>query len=66
MGKPKAATAAAHRLARLIYTLLINGQASTDQGQDHCEERYREGARQALSRCAAELGMQSVAIAQSG
>lgn len=42
MDKPKAATAAAHKLARLIYTMLTKGQEYTDQGQDYYEERYRE------------------------
>jgi transposase len=42
MDKPKAITAAAHKLARLIYTMLTKGQEYTDQGQDYYEERYRE------------------------
>ena len=42
MDKPKAITAAAHKLARLIYTMLTKGEAYTDQGQDYYEERYRE------------------------
>jgi hypothetical protein len=42
MDKPKAVTAAAHKLARLIYTLLTKGEEYTDQGQDYFEERYRE------------------------
>ena len=35
MDKPKAVTAAAHKLARLIYTMLTKGQQYTDQGQDY-------------------------------
>ncbi|MBT9160129.1 MAG: hypothetical protein DDT26_01402 [Dehalococcoidia bacterium] len=31
--KPKAVTAAAHKLARLIYTMLTKGEEYTDQGQ---------------------------------
>ena len=42
MDKPKAITAAAHKLARLIYTMLTKGEEYTDQGQDYYEERYRE------------------------
>ncbi len=34
MDKPKAVAAAAHKLARLIYTMLTKGQEYTDQGQD--------------------------------
>jgi hypothetical protein len=33
--KPKAVTAAAHKLARLIYTMLTKGEEYTDQGQDY-------------------------------
>ena len=39
MDNPQAVTAAAHKLARLIYTLLTKGQEYTDQGQDCFEER---------------------------
>ncbi len=35
MDKPKAVTAAAHKLARLIYTMLTKGKEYTDQGQDY-------------------------------
>ena len=56
MDKPKAVTAAAHKLARLIYTMLTSGQEYTDQGQDYLEERYRERLLRALSQRAAKLG----------
>ena len=42
MDKPKAVTAAAHKLARLIYMMLTKGQKYTDQGQEYYEERYRQ------------------------
>ena len=64
MDKPKAVTAAAHKLARLIYTMLTKGQEYTDQGQDYYEERYRERVLRALSQRAAKLGMKMVAIDQ--
>ena len=64
MDKPKAVTAAAHKLARLIYTMLTSGQEFTDQGQDYDEERYRERVLRALSQRAAKLGMQMVPIEQ--
>ena len=41
MDKPNAVTAAAHKLARVIYAMLTKGQEYTDQGQDYYEERYR-------------------------
>ncbi len=42
MDKPKAVTAAAHKLARLIYTMLTKGEEYTDQGQDYYEEHYHQ------------------------
>ena len=64
MDKPKAVTAAAHKLARLIYTMLTKGEEYTDQGQDYYEERYRERVLRALSQRAAKLGLQLMPIAQ--
>ena len=62
MDKPKAVTAAAHKLARMIYTMLTRGEEYTDQGQDYFEERYRERVLRALSLRATKLGMQMVPI----
>lgn len=50
MDKPKAVTAAAHKLARLIYAMLPKGQEYTDQGQDYFEERYRQRVLHNLAR----------------
>ena len=64
MDKPKAITAAAHKLARLIHTMLTKGDENTDQGQNYYEERYRERVLRALSQRVAKLGMQMIPIAQ--
>jgi transposase len=64
MDKPKAVTAAAHKLARLIYTMLTKGEEYTDQGQDYYEERYRERVLRRLSQRAQKLGMKLVATEQ--
>ena len=61
MDKPKAVAAAAHKLARLIYTMLTKGEEYTDQGQAYYEERYRERVLRQLSQRANKLGMQLVA-----
>ena len=42
LDRPKAITATAHKLARLIYTMLTKGSEYADQGQDYFEERYRQ------------------------
>ena len=47
--KPEAVTAAAHKLARLIYTMLTKGEEHIDQGQDYYEERHRERVLRQLS-----------------
>jgi hypothetical protein len=62
MDKAKAITAAAHKLARLIYTMLTKGQEYVDQGQDYYEERYRERSIRSLSQRAAKLGMRMIPI----
>jgi transposase len=64
MDKPKAVTAAAHKLARLIYAMLTKGEEYTDKGQDYYEERYRERVLRQLSKRAEKLGMTLVATAQ--
>jgi transposase len=64
MDKPRAVTAAAHKLARLIYTMLTKGEQYTDQGQDYYEERYRQRVLRQLSKRAEKLGMKLVASEQ--
>jgi transposase len=61
MDKPKAVTAAAHKLARLIYTMLTKGEEYTDQGQDYYEERYRQRVLHHLNKRAEKLGMKLIA-----
>jgi cytochrome c-type biogenesis protein CcmH/NrfF len=61
MDKPKAVTAAAHKLARLIYAMLTKGEEYTDQGQDYYEERYGQRVLHNLSQRANKLGMKLVA-----
>ena len=62
MDKPKAVTAAAHKLARLIYALLTHGQEYTDKGQDYFEQRYQQRVLRNLTQRAQQFGMQLVPI----
>ena len=64
MDKPKAVAAAAHTVARLIYTMLTKGEEYTDQGQDYFEERYRERVLRQLNQRANKMGMKLVAVEQ--
>ena len=65
MDKPKAVTAAAHKLARLICTMLIKGQEYADQSQAYDEERHRERVVRQLRLRANKLGMQFVAYGRT-
>lgn len=58
MDKPKAITASAHKLARLVYFMITKGQAFVEAGQDDYEERYRQRVVQNLTRRAHQLGFQ--------
>jgi transposase len=56
-GGPKAVTATAHKLARIVYFMLKNRQPYRDPGADYYEEQYRIRAVRNLKRKAAKLGM---------
>ena len=62
LGAPKAITATAHKLARMIYSMLKNGTEYVDAGQDYYEQRYRSRVLQNLKRKAQELGFDLVQI----
>jgi len=63
LGAPKAITATAHKLARLVYSMLKHGTAYVDAGQEYYEERYRSRVVQNLKRKAQKLGFELVEIA---
>ena len=56
MDKPRANTAVAHKLARLVYFMLTRGEAFVDQGQQLYEEQQRQRSIGALKRRAKALG----------
>jgi hypothetical protein len=56
-GGPKAVTATAHKLARIVYFMLKNRQPYHDPGADYYEEQYRIRAIRNLQRKASKLGM---------
>jgi transposase len=58
MDKPRANTATAHKLARMVYFMLTRGEAFVDQGQQRYEEQQRQRSVAALKRRAAALGFQ--------
>lgn len=62
LGGPAAITATAHKLARLVYSMLKNGTEYTDVGQDYYEQRYRQRVMKNLTRRARQLGYQLVEL----
>lgn len=62
LGAPEAITATAHKLARLIYSMLRYGQQYVDAGQDYYERQYRERALRNLTRRANDLGYELVSL----
>jgi transposase len=61
LGTPKAITAAAHKLARVVYHLLITGQSYEESTFAQCETRHRIRLEANLRRHARELGFDLVA-----
>jgi transposase len=60
LGMPKAITATAYKLARIIYTLLSTGSTFVDPGQDAYERAHAARVVRSLSRRAHALGYQLV------
>ena len=62
LGALKALTAAAYKLARIVYRMLKYGAGYVDQGEATYEQRYRDRLLRNLKRRAVELGFQLTAI----
>jgi transposase len=65
LGAPKALTAAAYKLSRIMYRMLKYGAGYVDQGEAAYEERYHDRLLRNLKRRAAELGFQLTAVNSS-
>lgn len=57
LGAPKAITAMAHTLARLVYRMLKYGQEYVDKGVAYYEQRYRQQQINWLQKKASDLGL---------
>lgn len=64
-GKAAAVTATAHKLARIIYSMLKQGTAYTDAGQDYYEQQYKQRMVRSLERRAQSLGFELVPTPQT-
>ena len=56
MGAPAAITATAHKLARLVYSMLKHGTNYVDAGQDYYERQYQHRVMKNLAHRAKQLG----------
>src|SRR5499433_2328770 len=66
LGAPKAITATAHKLARLVYSMRRYGTAYVDAGQQAYEQQYRDRVLTNLQRKARVFGYQLVHIEDTG
>jgi transposase len=62
LGAPKAMTATAHKLARLVYSMLRYGTAYVDAGQQAYEQKYRDRVLTNLQRKAKAFGYKLVHV----
>lgn len=62
LGAPKAITAMAHMLARLVYRMLMFGHDYVDRGIEFHETKYRQQQLQWVTKQAAALRMQLVPL----
>ena len=66
LGAPKAITATAHTLARLVYSLLQHGSAYVQQGLDAYEAQDRERKVTTMAKQAKALGYTLVPLVAQG
>jgi transposase len=62
LGAPKAMTATAHKLARLVYSMLRYGTAYVDAGPQAYEQKYRDRVLTNLQRKARTFGYKLVHV----
>ena len=65
MGAPKAVTATAHKLTKLVYSMLRYGQAYVDVGAEYYESQYHHRALRVAKRRVAQLGYQLVPMSNA-
>jgi transposase len=57
LGAPKAITAMAHMLARLVYRMLRYGEQYVDKGMKYFEDKYRQHQILSIQKKAKDLGL---------
>lgn len=66
LGSPKAITATAHKLAKIVYGMLKHGKKYVDAGQDYYEHQDLERMRKNLEKRAAALNLCLIPREQAG
>ena len=64
LGAPKAITATAHKLAKIVYNMLKYGKAYVDAGAEYYEQQYRQRVLRNLQRRAAQFNMRLTPMAE--
>lgn len=62
LGAPKAITATAHKLARVLYNMLKFKKSFKELGNDYYEKQYKKRLLIALKRRAKEIGFSLVPL----
>ena len=62
LGAPKAITATAHKLARLVYRMLKYGMDYVDIGQQYYEKQYQNRVIKNLTKRAREMGYRMICV----
>jgi transposase len=62
LGKAKAVRATAHKLARLIYTLMTKGEQYVDKGQNYFEEQHQQRVMKNLKKKALAMGFSLIPL----
>jgi transposase len=64
LGAPKAITAVAHKLAKILYRMLMTGEDYRELGENYYEQQYQERVLENLKRRAKEMGYALAPILQ--
>lgn len=65
LGAPKAITATAHKLARIVYAMLRDGREYVELGAEHYEKAHRDRSERTLKRKAKKLGYRLVPVEET-
>ena len=66
LGVPKAITATAYKIARLIYSLLKDHKEYQDPGEDYYNQKYQGRIMKSMEKKAKSLGFQLIPIQVGG